>query len=140
MKKLMIIGMLLAFAGASSAKTVVNIQNADKVIIKGDSSKMGHHKRMMMKCIKTVAEHKTLDVAIAAKMAKINDKCDRLKIAPEKCTKMQKRAERKLTRCFEKVDHMREMLKTLDKKEDAKVEAPAVETPSAPEPEAEPAK
>ena len=136
MKNLMIIGMLLAFAGASSANhTVINIQNADKVVIKGSSAKMNCHKCMMMKCIKAVAEHKTLAAALAAKMAKINGKCARLKIVPEKCDNMKKRAEQKLTRCFKKVDHLREMLKVIDKKSE-----PKVETPAAPEPEAESAK
>jgi len=90
--------MLSGLANANEHKPLVNIENADKVIIKGGMSHK--HKLMMLKCMLMVKKHKTAEAAFEAMMTKIKDKCEKHNIDAEKCEKMKYKVAKKIKACF----------------------------------------
>lgn len=101
-KIILVAGLSMMLSGLANAHghkgPLVNIENADKVIIK---SGMSHkHKLMMMKCLLMVKKHKTADAAFEAKMAMIKEKCEKHNIDADKCEKMKHKVAKKIKACF----------------------------------------
>lgn len=151
MKKIIIIlGMLMAFAGASQANhhkgPMVNVENIEKVVIhKGMSSKEMHRDVLKaMRCMLMIKKFDNAEAAIEAKMAKINEKCegDKPVMDAEKCHKIKKMIAIKIKNCFTKAEFVREFFKSKEAPavDEAKDKAPAPEAtpaPAAEEPKAE---
>lgn len=139
MKRIIVmLGMLMAFAGVSQADhhkgPMVNVENIEKVVIhKGMSSKEMHRDVLKaMRCMLMIKKYDNAEAAIEAKMAKINEKCegDKPVMNAEKCHKIKKMIAIKVKNCFTKAEFVREFFKSKEAApvaEEAK--APAVEEP-----------
>lgn len=141
MKKIIVIlGLLMAFAGASQANyraPTIKIDKVEKVTIKhGVSLKMvERHMMKMMRCMLLLKKHDTMRDAMEAKLGYIKEKCEKSVISAKKCKMIKKKMAMGIYNCFTKAEFVREFFKS--KAESAEAEAPSAVEPKAEEPKAE---
>lgn len=112
LKFILSLSLFMALSGAVDAhRAFVNIEKADKVVIKSGRGHQKHKAMKMIKCLMALKKYKTAEEAIADKKAKMQEACDRYTLSAEKCQMVQRRIARGLRHCFTKAEFVKEFLK-----------------------------